>query len=103
MQCAESAQKLFTLIGQDHTDCACVLGVRSSTYEPLGLRPVDQFDNAVVTQLESVGEFTHDGPVPSGKAFEGEHELVLLGRDAVTAHRLLAEPQVVPDAEAEPR
>jgi hypothetical protein len=66
------------------------------------LSPIDQLDDAVVAQLKSIGEFAHNGPVASGEALERQHELVLLGGDAVAAHRLLAEPKIATDAEAEP-
>jgi hypothetical protein len=102
VQCAESTEKLFALIGQDHPDGASVVRVGRPIDEPLGLGSVDQFDDAVMAQLEPVGEFAHHGPVASGEALERQHELVLLGRDAVTAHRLLAEAKIATDPEAKP-
>jgi hypothetical protein len=38
-----------------HSHCSPVAWMRCPLYEPLSLRPVDQFDYAVVTLLESVG------------------------------------------------
>jgi hypothetical protein len=102
VECAESAQEQFALVGQDHSDSTGVVGVRRPLDEVLLLRSVDQFDDAVVPQLEPVGEFADHGPVASGEALERQHELVLLRSDAMTAHCLLAEAQVAPDAEAEP-
>src|SRR6185312_1429375 len=69
----------------------------------LALCPADQFDDAVVSQLEAVGQLPHQRPVPAGEPLERQHELVLLRGHAVPADHLLAEAQVATDPEAEAR
>ncbi|WRL65860.1 hypothetical protein U6N30_10015 [Blastococcus brunescens] len=69
--------------------------------EQLRLRPVHELDDAVVAQLQPVRDLADRGPVPAGEALERQQELVLLRREPVPAHDLLAEAQVAPDAEPE--
>src|SRR5829696_347260 len=101
VQGTETTEQALALIGQEHPDRACVVGIRRPLYEPLALRPVDQLDNAVMAQLQPVCELADHGPVAPWIPLDRQHELVLLRRDAVTAHRLLAEAKVAADAEAE--
>jgi hypothetical protein len=101
VQGAEPAEEMLILIGQDHPDSARVVGIRRPLHQSLVLRPVDQFHHAVVAHLKAIGELAYQRPVASRVSLDRQHELVLLGCDAVTAHRLLAEPQVAPDAEAQ--
>src|SRR5215207_7810110 len=99
---AEPAEQLLPVARQHHPDGPCVIRVRRPLHEPLALCAVDQFHHAVVAQLQPVREFADHGPVAARVSLERQHQLVLLGRDAVTAHGLLAEAQVTTDAEAEP-
>jgi hypothetical protein len=102
VQCAESTEKLFALLRQKDPDGACVVRVGRPFDKPLGLGAVDQLDDAVVAELQPVGEFSDHGPVASGETLERQHELVLLRGYPVTAHRFLAEPKVATNAEAKP-
>src|SRR6185312_27023 len=101
VQRAEACHDALALRGQLHSHRPPVAGMRCPLHEPLSLRPVDQLDYAVVTQLEPVGQLAHGRPLPAGKAFERQQQLILLRCQAVPAHRFFAEAQITADAETE--
>ena len=57
------------------------------------LKPIDQFNCAVMLQLHPVGKFSDPRPDALGHSLDRQHELVLLLFDARLAYRLLAEIQ----------
>src|SRR3954452_9607807 len=103
VQRAQAAQQSFPLAGQCDPHRPCVIGIRRPLDEALALCPADQFDDAVMSQLQAVGQLPHHRPVAVRETLERQHELVLLRRHPVAAHGFLAEAQVAPDAEAEAR
>jgi hypothetical protein len=102
VQRAQPRQNLLPLRGQRHPHRPTVARVRTPVHKPLSLRPIDQFNHAVVAQLEPVSEFPHGRPLPAGKTLERQQQLILLRGEAVPAHRLLAEAQIAADSETKP-
>lgn len=103
MQGAQARQRAVACWCQLDLDRSTVVRMRGSSYESLCLGSVHQFDDTVMAQLESIGEFAQGGPLATGIALQGQQKLVLLRSQPVFADGLLAEAQVAPDAEAEPR
>ena len=101
VQRAQPRQDLLTLGGQQHPHRPAVARMRTPLYEPLPLRPIDQFHHAVVAQLEPVSELPNGRPLPTGKPFQCQQQLILLRSEAIPAHRLLAEAQIATDPETE--
>ena len=64
-------------------------------------QPVNQFNHAVVAQLQTPGQFADGRLAVFRQAFNGKHQLMLLGFDPGRARLLLAEVQEAPDLKAE--
>jgi hypothetical protein len=101
VQRTQAGENSLTLGGQENADRPTIVWVNSAIHQALTLRPVDQFNDAVVAQLQLLGEFSHAGPISLREALEREQQLVLLWSQSLAAHRLLTEAQVAPDPEAE--
>jgi hypothetical protein len=75
--------------------------VRHALHEALDLGPVHQLDDAVMAQLQPIGQLPYRRPSPFRKALDRQEKLVVLRGQPEGAHRLLAEAHVAADPEAE--
>ena len=70
MQGTEPRQDRLAVLGEQHPHRARVLGMRRTLDQTLPLRAIDQLHDAVVPELQPVGELPHRGPLPLRKAPE---------------------------------
>ena len=71
--------------------------------KPLAHRPANQLDRAVMLQLQPLGEIANRRACSLRKAFQGKHQLMLLGFQSRSVGSLLAEMDEAPDLKAELR
>jgi hypothetical protein len=101
VQCAQSRQNVVSSSGQHHPDRPAVAWIRHTLDESLALHPIKQLDHAVMAQLQSLSQLSYGRPLAARKALQRQQQLVLLRRQTMPTHGLLAEPQIPADTEAE--
>ncbi len=62
---------------------------------------IDQFDGAVMAELEAIGKLADGGEFSRGESFDGQEKLMLLRLDAVGAGGILAIAEEFADPVAE--
>jgi len=87
------AQEPFAARGDAHQDYTTVRAAADAAHEAARFEAVEQLDEAVMLQMESLGEVADRGFVGPWSALHGEKQLVVLGLETGDAGGLLAEIQ----------
>src|SRR5579884_264132 len=90
-------QQRFPGLGQANVHLTAVVPVLLAAHQPALLGAVDQSHRAVMVQLHPLGELGDVGVLAPRIALDGQHQLVLLRRNASLTCRLFAEPEEPPD------
>jgi hypothetical protein len=93
----ELAQDLFATRGEADVNLAPIFGTAAALDQFFFLEPADQFDGAVMLNLQALSQIGNTATVAAARSAERKHELMVLRFDACPACRLLAEMQKAPD------
>ena len=93
----EMTQNLLSPRGQRKQHFAAVLAAALAADIPSRGQPVDQFNRAVMLNLQALRQFADAGANPCGQSLERQHELVLARLQPGVASGLFAEMQEAAD------
>jgi hypothetical protein len=93
----KSLQYPFPSQRQAQHHFAVVLRTANTPDESFGLQAVDQFNCAMVTNLQALGEGSNRCPLVARQSLYCQERLVLLWLDSCSARNLLAKIQEAPD------
>jgi hypothetical protein len=82
-------QQFLASLTYPYEDLPPVFLVSFADYQILPHQPVNQFNSAVMADQQPFGQFADGNPISSGKAFNGDQGLVLLGRQTYGLRRFL--------------
>src|ERR1051325_1873953 len=94
-------KQALALRSQVYEHLAAVILVMLAAYQGSRGQPVQQLDGAVMKNLKALCKFADGRTLTVGKAFDGEHKLMLLRLQAMGPGGLRAELQEFPNAVAE--
>jgi hypothetical protein len=77
--------------GERNQDLSAILASNVAPHQAGGRKAVDEFDRAVVPDLEPFGELADAGTRAFGQTLQSQHELMLPWLEAGITSRLLAE------------
>jgi hypothetical protein len=83
----------FSASGEAHFDPPPIYGRGPALHEVAGGESVDDSDGAVMLEVQAIGQLGDGDELATGKPFDREQGLMLLGRKASRAGRILAKFQ----------
>ena len=90
VECREGFESFVTVFGELQSNDPMIGVVTSAAHQSRDVGPADQFNCAVVTQQEVVGDFANGRPPWVAVAPYGEEQLVLSRSEASDVRLLLA-------------
>jgi hypothetical protein len=96
MMVSEFRQNALTLRRKGEKHLTLIIQRSFATHVSSGLEAVDEFDRAVMLNLQARRQLSHSRPYSSRHALNGQHQLILATLQPRGLDRLLAEVKELP-------